>query len=149
MTNTNEQSIEMPEQKNGITYKTIKDFGRDELESLFLSVEWSSGHFADRLVVAMKNFGTVISAWDGEKLVGMACAMDDGIMNAYLHYMLVRPEYQGKEIGRTLMAMMRQRYKDYLRIVVVAYNDELQFYERSGFKKADDASAMFITELWT
>ena len=41
------------------------------------------------------------------------------------------------------------KYKDYLRIVVVAYNEELAFYEHCGFKKADDASTMFITSLWT
>ena len=48
-----------------IEYKDIKEFDSKELERLFLSVEWSSGHFPDKLVVAMKNFGTVFSAWDG------------------------------------------------------------------------------------
>jgi len=97
----------------------------------------------------MKNFRTVISAWDGDKLIGMICAMDDGIMNAYVHYLLVRPEYQGKGIGKILVEKIREKYKSYLRIVVVAYNEELAFYENCGFKKAADASAMFITTLWT
>ena len=73
-----------------ITYKDIHDFKKEDLEDLFLSVEWSSGYYPDKLVVAMRNFKTVYSAWDGDKLVGMICAMDDGIMTAYLHYMLVR-----------------------------------------------------------
>jgi ribosomal protein S18 acetylase RimI-like enzyme len=132
-----------------ITYKDTHDFSEQDLKDLFLSVEWSSGHFPDKLVVAMKNFKTVISAWDGEKLVGMICAMDDGIMNAYVHYLLVRPEYQGKSIGRELVERVKEIYKDYLRVVVVAYNEELSFYENCGFKKADDASPMFITSLWT
>ena len=120
-----------------IEYKNIYDFSEQDLKDLFLSVEWSSGHFPDKLVVAMKNFKTVISAWDGDKLVGMICAMDDGIMNAYVHYLLVRPEYQGKGIGKVLVDKVHEIYKDYLRIVVC------------GFKKADDASPMFITSLWT
>ena len=65
-----------------IEYKETHDFTREQLEELFLSVEWSSGHYPDKLVIAMKNFKTVISAWDGDKLIGMICAMDDGIMNA-------------------------------------------------------------------
>ena len=105
-----------------ITYKTIHDFSEQDLKDLFLSVKWSSGHFPDKLVIAMKNFKTVVSAWDGDKLIGMICAMDDGIMNAY---------------------------KDYLRIVVVAYDKEMDFYAHCGFKKATDASPMFITSLWT
>ena len=79
-----------------IEYKNIHDFSEQDLKDLFLSVEWSSGHFPDKLVVAMKNFKTVISAWDGDKLVGMICAMDDGIMNAYVHYLLVRPRISGQ-----------------------------------------------------
>ena len=39
-----------------IEYKDIHDFRCDELERLFLSVEWSSGHFTDKLVVTMQNF---------------------------------------------------------------------------------------------
>lgn len=116
---------------------------------MFLSVDWSSGHFPDKLVVAMKNFRTVISAWDSDKLIGMICAMDDGIMNAYVHYLLVNPDYQGMAIGRTLVAIVKDRYKDYLRIVVIAYNEEMHFYRDCGFEKNDDASPMFITSLWT
>ncbi len=132
-----------------ISYKDIHDFKRDDLEDLFLSVEWSSGHFPDKLVVAMKNFHTVYSAWDGDKLVGMICAMDDGIMNAYVHYLLVNPAYHGQTIGRTLVAKVKEHYKDYLRIAVIAYDDESHFYSDCGFVKSKDASPMFITSLWT
>ncbi|MBP3871690.1 MAG: GNAT family N-acetyltransferase [Faecalicoccus sp.] len=132
-----------------IEYKDIHDFTKDELERLFLSVEWSSGHYPDKLVIAMKNFDTVYSAWDKDTLVGMICAMDDGIMNAYLHYLLVDPAYHGKTIGRTLIEMMKEKYKDYLRIIVIGYNEELSFYENCGFVKSKDSSPMFITSLWT
>jgi GNAT superfamily N-acetyltransferase len=132
-----------------IDYRDTHDFSERELERLFLSVEWSSGHFPDKLKIAMQNFSTVYSAWDGEKLIGMICAMDDGIMNAYVHYLLVRPEYQLKGIGKELVERIKNHYKDYMRIVVVAYDAELKFYEYCGFEKADDASPMFITKLWT
>lgn len=45
-----------------IEYKDMHDFTEKELERLFLSVEWSSGHFPEKLVIAMKNFKTVYSA---------------------------------------------------------------------------------------
>lgn len=91
-----------------IEYKEIKKFTREEIEDLFLSVEWSSGHFPDKLVVAMENFRTVYSAWDGDRLVGLVCAMDDGIMNAYVHYLLVHPDYHKMKIGRTLVEMVKE-----------------------------------------
>ena len=132
-----------------ITYKEIHEFKKEDLQDLFLSVEWSSGHFPEKLQIAMRNFETVIAAWDGDKLVGMICAMDDGIMTAYVHYLLVRPDYQDKGIGRKLVSRVKEIYEDYLRIVVVGYDDEVQFYENCGFEKADDASPLLITDLWT
>ncbi|MDR1464891.1 MAG: GNAT family N-acetyltransferase [Oscillospiraceae bacterium] len=132
-----------------INYKETKKFIAADLQELFLSVEWSSGHFPEKLVAAMKTFATVYSAWDGDKLIGLICAMDDGVMTAYVHYLLVNPAYQHQGVGKRLVARMKEKYKDYLRIAVVAYNAELRFYETCGFKKADDASPMFITSLWT
>lgn len=132
-----------------IVYKDTHDFSSEQLEDLFLSVKWSSGHYPDKLVTAMKNFETVFSAWDGDRLVGMICAMDDGIMTAYVHYLLVNPDYQERHIGRELVRMAKEKYSDYLRIVVVAYNSEQTFYKNCGFRKSDDSSPMFITSLWT
>lgn len=132
-----------------IIYKDTHDFNKKELQELFLSVEWSSGHYPDKLVVAMKNFKIVYTAWDDDKLIGLICAMDDGIMTAYIHYLLVNPDYHKLGIGKKLVEKMKEKYKEYLRIVIVAYNDEVGFYEACGFKKADNASPMFITSLWT
>ena len=132
-----------------ITYKAIHDFKEEQLEDLFLSVEWSSGKYPQKLKIAMQNYETVYSAWDENKLVGMICVMDDGIMNAYVHYLLVDPNYHGKTIGRTLVNMVKEKYKEYMRIVVVAYDDELHFYEACGFEKGNNTSPMFITSLWT
>ena len=132
-----------------ISYREIHDFDRNDLQDLFLSVAWSSGHYPDKLVIEMKNYETVYTAWDGKKLVGLICAMDDGIMTAYIHYLLVNPEYQHAGIGKKLVEKVKNTYKDYLRIVLVAYNDEIGFYESCGFEKATDASPLFITELWT
>ncbi len=132
-----------------IIYKDIHEFNKKDLEDLFLSVEWSSGHFPEKLVVAMRNFNAVYTAWDGNKLVGLACAMDDGIMTAYVHYLLVRPDYHQQGIGHKLVGMVKDHYADYLRIALIAYDEEMPFYESCGFKKAEGASPMFITSLWT
>lgn len=132
-----------------VIYKDTHEFSQEQLQELFLSVDWSSGHYPDKLVTAMKGFSTVFSAWDGDKLIGMICAMDDGVMTAYVHYLLIRPEYQGQKIGRELVSLIKDKYADYLRIVVIAYNTELSFYENCGFKKSEVSTPMFITSLWT
>ncbi len=132
-----------------ITYKDTHEFSEAELQKLFLSVDWSSGHYPEKLVVAMGNFESVFTAWDGDRLVGLICAMDDGIMTAYVHYLLVDPEYQNLGIGKALVEKIKNKYRDYLRIVLVAYNAEIGFYRSCGFEPAENSSPMFITKLWT
>ena len=143
------ESYEEIIRQDSIEFKDTHDFTEEQLKDLFLSVEWSSGHFPDKLVAAMKNYETVYSAWDGDKLVGLISTMDDGIMTAYVHYLLVNPAYQGLKIGRTLVEMTKEHYRDYLRIVLISYDKEAHFYEACGFKKDEGATPMCITSLWT
>ncbi len=95
----------------------------------------------------MQAYETVISAWDNGQLIGLVSAMDDSVMTAYVHYVLVRPEYQGKGVGRKMMEMLKEHYANYLRIVLCAYNKQLEFYKHIGFRPEENETVMFITEL--
>ena len=132
-----------------IVYKDTQDFQQQDLQDLFLSVEWSSGHYPDKLVLAMKNSGAVFTAWHNEKLIGLINALDDGVMTSYVHYLLVNPEYQGKGIGKELVRLISKKYKEYLRIILIAYGKEVSFYQNCGFKADPEKTPMFITSLWT
>ena len=132
-----------------IEYLSKQDFKASDLEELFLSVEWSSGKYPDKLATAMKNSGAVFSAWDVDKLVGLVNVLDDGVMTAYIHYMLVHPDYHDMGIGRKLIGHVKEKYKNYLRIAVISYNTEIDFYKNCGFTGNDKAGPMFITSLWT
>ena len=132
-----------------IVYKNEKDIDSGSLSSLFLSVEWSSGNYPEKLVVAMKNSGSVFTAWDGNKLIGLINVLDDSVMTAYIHYLLVDPNYQNGGIGKELVRLVLEKYRNYLRIVLVAYDKEVDFYTKSGFAAGNDKTPMFITSLWT
>lgn len=132
-----------------IKFNNTKEFTPEELQELFLSVGWSSGHYPDKLAVAVQNSGSVFSAWDGDKLVGLVNVLDDGIMTAYIHYLLINPEYQSLGIGKELINMIKERYHDFLRIVLIAYEKEAGFYNHLGFETGEGKVPMFITSLWT
>lgn len=132
-----------------IEFKDIKDFKEKDLKDLFLSVEWSSGNYPDKLKIALKNSDKVISAWDGNLLVGLMNSLSDGVMTAYFHYLLIRPEYQGRGIGKQMVAWMLEHYSDYSRKVLIAYDKETEFYKKMGFEVGEGKVPMFITYLTT
>ena len=70
----------------GITYKDTNKFQVEELQNLFLSVGWESGKHPKKLVTAMEHSGSIFSAWDNGKLIGLINALDDGVMTAYVHF---------------------------------------------------------------
>lgn len=130
-----------------IEYRSTHNIPSSQLELLFLSVDWASGRYPDKLAAAMENFETVFTAWDGDTLAGLICALDDGIMTAYVHFLLVRPEYQGQGIGGHLLDQLKEKYQGYLRIVLVGVNEQIPFYVRRGFTVSESCVPLFITSL--
>ncbi len=130
-----------------ITYSDTKSFAPEALQRLFLSVNWSSGHYPDKLARAIQGSDTVYTASDGDKLVGLINVLDDGEMTAYVHYLLVDPGHHKQGIGRELVRRVKETYADYLRIVLVADNNQLSFYRHCGFVLDKDSTPAYINAL--
>ncbi|MCM1164882.1 MAG: GNAT family N-acetyltransferase [Lachnospiraceae bacterium] len=130
-----------------VRYTDERQFTAQQLESLFLSVSWESGKYPERLKKALDNCGTVFTAWDGGELVGLANAIDDGEMTAYVHYLLVRPDHQGQGIGTALVDLMKRKYADYHNFFLVAEHKELVgYYKALGFIEQSETSVMLYKE---
>ena len=128
-----------------LEYRDGKIFTEQELAALFNSVGWVSGKYPQQLVKAMQGSATVFSAWDGEKLVGLINVLDDGAMAAYIHCLLVQPEYHGQGVGSTLVQMVREKYKNYLYLALVAEERKnIPFYEKLGFTAETRSTPMMI-----
>ena len=131
-----------------ITYRETKDFTERELERLFLSVGWESGRYPEQLRRGMKNSGVVISAWDGEKLIGLVRGLDDGETVAFLHYLLVAPAYQGSHIGQELMERILEKYRHMLHVKIMPSDPKtIPFYERFGFVAGGNYTAMELNQM--
>lgn len=123
--------------------RPTRDFTEEDLRRLFLSVGWESGRYPKRIVTAMRNSTHVISAWDGDRLIGLVRALDDGAAIAFLHYVLVDQKYQGRHIGDELMNRIMKNFTDLLHVKVIPSDPgTITFYERYGFRQYDNYSAM-------
>lgn len=131
-----------------ICYSENKNFKATDIKELFSSVNWSSADYPERIVQGLKNSQYVISAWDGEKLVGLVRALSDGSTVAFLHYLLVRPEYQKYHIGSALMESIMKKLSDTLYVKIMPSDPAtIGFYKRFGFEQQDNYSAMLINRM--
>ena len=128
---------------SNIVFTEEKKFTEKQVEDLFLSVNWVSGNYPSRLHKALKHSSTVITAWDNDRLVGLLRALDDSEMVAYIHYVLVHPDYQGKGIAGTMVEKIKDKYKDYLYIEIMPEERKnATFYQKHGFQIMADGVAM-------
>ncbi len=118
-----------------IIYTDTKNYTSKGLQELFQSVGWLSANYPECLKKALDNSETVFTAWDDGKLVGLVNAIDDSELTAYVHYLCVDPEYQGQGIGKNLLQRIKEKYKDYLYIILIAENEALvKYYSQNGFE---------------
>ena len=77
-----------------------------------------------------------LCCFDGDRLVGYAAVVSNGVTDAYIQDLMVHPDYQQQSIGRQLMQRTLERLRNEgIYIVSVIYGDaELQkYYEEFGF----------------
>ena len=132
-----------------IRFTEEKVFTREQVQQLFLSVNWMSGQYPDKLYQALMHSSTVLTAWDGDKLIGLVRVLDDTSMLAVLHYVLVDPAYHGRGIAGKMIEMVKEKYKEFLYIEGMPEESKnAPFYQKHGFHIMEDGVAMQIVADW-
>lgn len=127
-----------------LRYSDQKELPIDALISLYRSVRWSSAGKPGALCTALANSDAVVSAWDGSELIGLGNALSDGHLVVYYPHLLVRPEWQRRGIGRTIMQRLMVKYEGFHQHILVADAAAFAFYERLGFARAGRSEPMWI-----
>lgn len=131
-----------------IHFTEEKIFTKEQIQELFLSVNWVSGQFPERLYKALMNSSTVLTAWDEDRLVGLIRVLDDTEMLAQIHYLLVHPDYQGYGIAGKLIEKIKEKYKNYLYIEGMPEDkNNVAFYVKHGFTEMKNGAAIQIVNL--
>lgn len=128
-----------------LNYTEEKKFTQEQVQELFLSVNWVSGQYPERLYKALMHSSTVLTVWDGDRLVGLARVLDDSEMLAQIHYVLVHPDYQGQGIAGGMIEYIKKKYKDFLYIEGMPENkNNVPFYVKHGFSIMENGAAIQI-----
>lgn len=123
-----------------MTNLTIKhnELTAEEFISLWESV-WDGAPSLEQTKLAMQNTIFRVSVYDGEKVIAMARMIGDMGLCYYIKDVVVRPEYQGKGLGKKLI----NELLDFLNnngikgtdifVELAALPDKMPFYEKLGF----------------
>jgi GNAT superfamily N-acetyltransferase len=127
-----------------IEYRDTRDVPLDGVVALYRANEWSSAEKPALLHKALRSSDALVTAWDGDTLVGLGNAISDGCLVVYYPHLLVLPAYQGRGIGTRLMQMLMARYQGFHQQMLVADGRAIAFYRKCGFERAGKTEPMWI-----
>lgn len=109
----------------------------DQLAGFF--VGWPEPPSAERHLELLRRADHVALALDGERVVGFATAISDGVLSAFVPLLEVLPEYQGRGIGTELMHRLLAELEGLYMVDLACDEALVPFYERLGLRRSDAA----------
>ncbi|HFI0742886.1 TPA: GNAT family N-acetyltransferase [Streptococcus suis] len=133
-----------------ITYKQNPQLDFQAVLDLYASVGWTgySSH-PEMLEKALEHSLLVLTAVDGDRLVGLLRAVGDGYSIIFIQDILVLPAYQRQEIGRNLLEQAISHFPGIYQLHLLTDNAEKtrSFYEALGFTAVDSLGCVAYTYL--
>jgi len=124
-----------------ITYKTGNDLNLDAVIELYRASTLGARRPVDereRMRLMLANANLVITAWDGDVLVGISRSLTDFTYATYLSDLAVRLTYQRQGIGKELMRLTQAAAPKALVILLAAPAAE-KYYQHVGFTRHPQA----------
>ena len=119
-----------------ITYRLGNDLNLDQVIDLYRESTLGERRPVDdrsRMQAMLANANLVVTAWDGQLLVGISRAFTDFAYATYLSDLAVRLSHQRQGIGRELIRETRSHSGAETYIVLLSAPKAVNYYPRIGF----------------
>ena len=133
-----------------IVFKEEKQINQHDLKALYEDVEWYAyTKDLNQLQQALENSLYVLTAWEGEQLIGLIRVVGDGLTILYIQDILVLNSHQNQGIATELVKRILYKYKDVRQKVLLTEEapDVRHFYEKNGFDSCDQGTLVAFVKL--
>ena len=125
-----------------LTYRTNHPVSRAQFIALLQKTSLGARRplaEAERIDAMLQNADLLISAWDDDRLVGIARAVTDYAYCCYLSDLAVDEAYQRRGIGQELLATLKQALHPQCKIILLAAPQATDYYPHIGFTQHPSA----------
>ena len=92
----------------------------------------------ERIKTMYENSDLVVSAWDGDLLVGVSRSITDWVWCCYLADLAVRNDYQGKGIGKKLLELTREKVGEKSMVLLLSVPEAMEYYPKLGMENVQN-----------
>jgi len=125
-----------------LTYRTNHPVSRAQFIALLQKTSLGARRplaEAERIDAMLQNADLLISAWDDDRLVGIARAVTDYAYCCYLSDLAVDEAWQRRGIGQELLDTLKQALHPQCKIILLAAPQAVDYYPHIGFTQHPSA----------
>lgn len=125
-----------------IRYQNGNDLGLDALIELYHASTLGERRPVDdreRMASMLRHANLVVSAWDGDQLVGISRALSDFSFVTYLSDLAVRRSHQRQGIGKELIRRTQELGGKRTKLILLAAPAAEPYYPHIGFTRHPQA----------
>lgn len=131
-----------------ITYRTGNDLDLDAMIELYIDSTLGERRPVgerERMARMLEDGDLVITAWDGDLMVGISRSITDWVYCTYLSDLAVRADYQGQGIGKELVRRTRDATPE-ATVILLAAPKAVDYYPRIGMTRHESAWVLWPGE---
>ena len=127
-----------------ITYSDHKSFDPASLLRLFDQVPWASGRSLDESKELVAHTPVIITAWDGDQMVGCGRVLTDFVYRASIWDVIVDAQYQGRDIGTgVIQRILHHPSLQRVELFWLCTRNKQAFYESLGFSAKEQTGMVW------
>lgn len=88
-----------------------------------------------RIAAMFKNSNLIISAWDNDRLIGVARALTDFSYCCYLSDLAVNKDYQNRGVGKKMVEIIKNKLGEKVMFLLLSVPSAMEYYPKIGFEK--------------
>ncbi|MDY3317401.1 GNAT family N-acetyltransferase [Riemerella anatipestifer] len=92
----------------------------------------------ERIEKMYSNSNLILTAWEGDELVGVSRSLTDFSYCCYLSDLAVKKEYQSRGIGKKLIELTKSKIGKQVALILLSAPSAMDYYPRIGMKKIDN-----------
>ncbi|MBM3143377.1 MAG: GNAT family N-acetyltransferase [Chloroflexi bacterium] len=117
-----------------ITFKPdLENVDWDEIKDKIVEDHYDNSRTPEQLRACFENSFATCIAYDGDKIIGKARALSDGVCNAYILDVWTYAPYRSRGVASQMMKYLFKRLTG--QHVYLFTDDAVEFYENLGFKR--------------
>ncbi len=125
-----------------IEYKTGNDLDLDQVIELYRASTLGERRpisERERMRKMLHHANLVVTAWDGDLLVGLSRSLTDFAFCTYLSDLAVRVSHQRQGIGKELVRRTREAAGPHAKIILLSAPKAVEYYPHIGFTQHPSA----------